>query len=122
MSKGNKVRTLEFQLACGEAMLIRQQKAGAKLVAFGGSGSNQCVALTAHATKSSNITTGMIAMAAEPANKDNALNYISMFSFRRGYLFASPYIHNPAFHFACGLTQKPKIYWHFLRQFGSQTI
>lgn len=94
---GNKVRTLEFQLPCAYAALEREGNNG-RIVSFGGAGSNQCVALTAHATKQYSASTGMIGnnsfswsgitllvLIPEPGNKDNGLNLISMFSFKKGY-------------------------------------
>eukprot|EP01084_Bolivina_argentea_P097446 175171_1 len=75
---GNKVRTLEYQLACAK-VLLRHQKHG-KLVTLGGGGSNQIVAAAVFCNKH-NIPLIEVPFGDEASSFDNGMNFISHMSF-----------------------------------------
>eukprot|EP01062_Namystynia_karyoxenos_P043622 TRINITY_DN3194_c0_g1_i1.p1 TRINITY_DN3194_c0_g1~~TRINITY_DN3194_c0_g1_i1.p1 ORF type:complete len:492 (+),score=48.36 TRINITY_DN3194_c0_g1_i1:149-1624(+) len=74
---GNKVRTLEHQLACAEAHL---HQTGGDLVVVGSPGSNQCVAAIVHGGRL-NLPVQAAWLSPEEADRDNALNLLSQLSF-----------------------------------------
>jgi hypothetical protein len=80
---GNKVRTLQHQLAIIEAKLERggQQR---DLVVFGSGGSNQVVATVVHALRSKLAIPTMPLWMSDPPDLDNALNMLSTLSFPLG--------------------------------------
>ena len=80
---GNKVRTLQHQLAVIEARLEHEGGGGERdIVVFGSGGSNQVVATLVHADRLS-LTANLSALwIADPPDLDNALNMLSALSLR----------------------------------------
>jgi len=81
---GNKVRTLQYQLACWEAHLERSGKhgCGLKLLTLGSGGSNQVLATKVHAAflpLPADTVEGIHPMPDEP-EMDNTLNFLSSLS------------------------------------------
>jgi len=75
---GNKVRTLQHQLACCEA--YSEQNPGARFHVFGSGGSNQAVATTLHGTKHFRVSVNCLWAMPDSPDLDNTLNMLSALS------------------------------------------
>lgn len=92
---GNKVRTLQFQLAIIEARLEAGEPDVLPLTVIGTWGSNQCVATAVHASQaipSLLPTLNVALLAPEVADIDNTLNVLSVLSLGRTLPLLSPLI------------------------------
>ena len=93
---GNKVRTMQFQLAAFHSenerrkKMIKMYKEGPvegqegtsnRLVVIGSNGSNQCVAVGVHLNRASGLNPSICYFAPDAADLDNALNVLSCLSF-----------------------------------------
>lgn len=76
---GNKVRTLEHQLACCEAFAERTKDPHFYVV--GSAGSNQCVAATVHGLQKYGLQINSLYSMKDEADMDNTLNMLSVLSF-----------------------------------------
>jgi hypothetical protein len=85
---GNKVRTLQHQLAVVEAKLERAKSRQRELVLFGSGGSNQVVATVVHSMQLQSKLAKEIPVVplwmADPPDLDNTLNMLSTLSFHLG--------------------------------------
>lgn len=76
---GNKVRTLEHQLAACEAHA--QAHPGARFFVLGSGGSNQCVATIVHGLSRFGLSPDALWLSTDDPDRDNALNMLSCLSF-----------------------------------------
>eukprot|EP01125_Pyxidicula_operculata_P017616 TRINITY_DN618_c0_g1_i1.p1 TRINITY_DN618_c0_g1~~TRINITY_DN618_c0_g1_i1.p1 ORF type:complete len:471 (-),score=50.03 TRINITY_DN618_c0_g1_i1:4-1416(-) len=83
---GNKVRTLEFQLACADALAEKRNKK-ANIYAIGGAGSNQVVAVAAYCNKLKREGSGAFWVVPEASNLENGLNFASTYSYNSSLLY-----------------------------------
>eukprot|EP01065_Artemidia_motanka_P030328 TRINITY_DN36346_c0_g1_i1.p1 TRINITY_DN36346_c0_g1~~TRINITY_DN36346_c0_g1_i1.p1 ORF type:complete len:499 (+),score=92.68 TRINITY_DN36346_c0_g1_i1:63-1499(+) len=79
---GNKVRTLQYQVACAEVALRRT---GGELYVIGAPGSNQCVATAVHGQRCG-LRVHALWLAPEAPDRDNALNMLSVLSLGVPYM------------------------------------
>lgn len=76
---GNKVRTLEHQLAACESH--KQSHPDARFFVLGSGGSNQCVATIVHGLSRFGLSPDALWLNADDPDRDNALNMLSCLSF-----------------------------------------
>ena len=76
---GNKVRTLEHQLAACESH--NQNHPDARFLVLGSGGSNQCVATIVHGLKRFSLSPDALWLSTDDPDRDNALNMLSCLSF-----------------------------------------
>ncbi len=76
---GNKVRTLEHQLAACEAHI--QNHPDARFFVLGSGGSNQCLATIVHGLTRFSLSPDALWLSVDDPDRDNALNMLSCLSF-----------------------------------------
>jgi 1-aminocyclopropane-1-carboxylate deaminase/D-cysteine desulfhydrase-like pyridoxal-dependent ACC family enzyme len=77
---GNKVRTLEFQLACAASIAVTEKRKR-KLFTVGATGSNQIVAVAAHVSRSYSSNLEVVPLMALPEASYDAFSLFFFFFF-----------------------------------------